>query len=158
MAISHHRHLITKHPFPDVSAGTDEFALLFTGSHAPIAQVQVHTHESPEAEESGGGGGGNSVEDDSTDVPTPCRDPPSTLDSADLSMYPIHPSLRDSAPLGLAHPLFTIEQLGVDRRLLVNRKRQLKMYRIWMQGKFRRTERDGSLTVGVAEPCDSPPY
>ncbi|KAI0050991.1 methyltransferase [Auriscalpium vulgare] len=29
-------------------------------------------------------------------------------------------------------------QLGVDRRLIVNRKRQLKMYRVWMQGKFRR--------------------
>ncbi|KAJ8503313.1 hypothetical protein ONZ45_g10977 [Pleurotus djamor] len=35
-------------------------------------------------------------------------------------------------------PLFTIEQLGVDRRLLVNRKRMLKMYRVWMQGKFRK--------------------
>ena len=38
----------------------------------------------------------------------------------------------------LRHPLFKIEQLGVDRRLLVNRKRQLKMYRVWMQGKFRK--------------------
>jgi tRNAThr (cytosine32-N3)-methyltransferase len=38
----------------------------------------------------------------------------------------------------LPHPLFKIEQLGVDRRLLVNRKRQLKMYRVWMQGKFRK--------------------
>ncbi|KAG8803999.1 hypothetical protein FRC17_006061, partial [Serendipita sp. 399] len=28
-----------------------------------------------------------------------------------------------------AHPLFNVEQLGVDRRLIVNRKRQLKMYR-----------------------------
>ena len=36
------------------------------------------------------------------------------------------------------HPLFSIEQLGVDRRLIVNRKRQLKMYRVWMQGKFRK--------------------
>ncbi|KZP01566.1 methyltransferase [Calocera viscosa TUFC12733] len=36
------------------------------------------------------------------------------------------------------HPLFSILQLGVDRRLLVNRKRQLKMYRVWMQGKFRK--------------------
>jgi hypothetical protein len=35
-------------------------------------------------------------------------------------------------------------QLGVDRRLLVNRKRQLKMYRVWMQGKFQRTEADGA--------------
>lgn len=28
--------------------------------------------------------------------------------------------------------------LGVDRRLLVNRSKQLKMYRCWMQGRFRK--------------------
>jgi len=37
-------------------------------------------------------------------------------------------------------PPFTTIQLGVDRRLLVNRKRELKMYRVWMQGKFRRND------------------
>lgn len=36
----------------------------------------------------------------------------------------------------LPHPLFSIQQLGVDNRLIVNRKRQLKMHRVWMQGKF----------------------
>ncbi|CED83267.1 Predicted methyltransferase [Phaffia rhodozyma] len=36
------------------------------------------------------------------------------------------------------HPLFEFEQLGVDRRLLVNRKKQLKMYRVWMQVKARK--------------------
>ncbi|EJU03679.1 methyltransferase [Dacryopinax primogenitus] len=34
------------------------------------------------------------------------------------------------------HPLFSAQQLGIDRRLLVNRKRQLKMYRVWVQAKF----------------------
>src|SRR5258706_5663967 len=34
------------------------------------------------------------------------------------------------------HPPFSTEQLGVDRRLILNRKRQLKMYRVWIQGKF----------------------
>ncbi|GAA5978141.1 hypothetical protein JCM10908_004243 [Rhodotorula pacifica] len=29
-------------------------------------------------------------------------------------------------------------QLGVDRRLLLNRKRQLKMFRVWMQGRWRK--------------------
>ncbi|KFY32588.1 hypothetical protein V493_00057 [Pseudogymnoascus sp. VKM F-4281 (FW-2241)] len=33
---------------------------------------------------------------------------------------------------------FEIVSLGVDRRLLVNRAKQLKMYRCWMQGRFRK--------------------
>ncbi|KAJ3045514.1 hypothetical protein HDV00_009168 [Rhizophlyctis rosea] len=33
---------------------------------------------------------------------------------------------------------FIIEQNGVDRRLIVNRSRKLKMYRVWLQGKFRK--------------------
>ena len=43
-----------------------------------------------------------------------------------------------SSDSGLPEPLFCTEQLGVDRRLLVNRKRQLKMYRVWVQAKFRK--------------------
>ncbi|KAH8664296.1 S-adenosyl-L-methionine-dependent methyltransferase [Xylariales sp. PMI_506] len=35
-------------------------------------------------------------------------------------------------------PSFEIEELGVDRRLLVNRARKLKMYRCWIQGRFRK--------------------
>ncbi|KAI7906696.1 S-adenosyl-L-methionine-dependent methyltransferase [Cokeromyces recurvatus] len=34
--------------------------------------------------------------------------------------------------------LFRIEQNAVDRRLIVNRQRKLKMYRVWLQGKFRK--------------------
>ena len=33
---------------------------------------------------------------------------------------------------------FEILKLGTDRRLLVNRQKQLKMYRCWMQGRFRK--------------------
>lgn len=36
------------------------------------------------------------------------------------------------------NPAFDIASLGVDRRLLVNRQRKLKMYRCWMQGRFRK--------------------
>ncbi|KAF4837891.1 tRNA(Thr) (cytosine(32)-N(3))-methyltransferase [Colletotrichum tropicale] len=32
--------------------------------------------------------------------------------------------------------VFTVNDIGVDRRLLVNRLRKLKMYRCWMQGRF----------------------
>ncbi|RMJ10479.1 hypothetical protein CDV36_009866 [Fusarium kuroshium] len=35
-------------------------------------------------------------------------------------------------------PQFEIENLGVDRRLLVNRASKLKMYRCWLQGRFRK--------------------
>jgi tRNAThr (cytosine32-N3)-methyltransferase len=50
----------------------------------------------------------------------------------------IHPNLLSPLANCPPHPLFAAEQLGVDRRLIVNRKRQLKMYRVWMQGKFRK--------------------
>lgn len=33
-------------------------------------------------------------------------------------------------------PLFEIQGLGFDRRMLVNRARRLKMYRCWLQGRF----------------------
>lgn len=35
-------------------------------------------------------------------------------------------------------PLFDIENLGADRRLLVNRAEKIKMYRCWLQGRFRK--------------------
>lgn len=33
-------------------------------------------------------------------------------------------------------PLFEVQELDFDRRMLVNRARRLKMYRCWLQGKF----------------------
>ncbi|KAI5303680.1 hypothetical protein KEM56_007304, partial [Ascosphaera pollenicola] len=35
-------------------------------------------------------------------------------------------------------PGFEVLDLGVDRRLLVNRQKQLKMYRCWIQGRFKK--------------------
>lgn len=37
-------------------------------------------------------------------------------------------------------PRFDIVNLDVDRRLIVNRQRKLKMYRCWMQGRFKKPE------------------
>lgn len=35
-------------------------------------------------------------------------------------------------------PRFEVEDLGVDRRLLINRSEKKKMYRCWLQGRFRK--------------------
>ncbi len=44
---------------------------------------------------------------------------------------------RDDPPPTSNHA-FEIISLGVDRRMLVNRQKQLKMYRCWIQGHFRK--------------------
>jgi tRNAThr (cytosine32-N3)-methyltransferase len=130
---------------------------LFTGSPAPptahlqlqqqVASTEVDD-ENGDGEDEGDCGAKDERSPDGLASPpiSPSLDfSPSTAHSPspDPSKHVIHPSLRDPGVLGLPHPLFTIMQLGVDRRLLVNRKRQLKMYRVWMQGKFQRTEADG---------------
>ena len=44
-------------------------------------------------------------------------------------------------------PSFEIVSLGVDRRLLINRQKQLKMYRCWIQGNFRKPGRSDQRDV-----------
>jgi tRNAThr (cytosine32-N3)-methyltransferase len=143
---------------------------LFTGSPAPPtahahAQLQQQAHESAsevevEVDEENGDDEDErlpdgrlasaaaippSLDSDSSSSAAPL---PGSSPDPDPSPHVIHPSLQGGPDvLGLAHPLFTIMQLGVDHRMLVNRKRQLKMYRVWMQGKFQRTEADGAPLV-----------
>lgn len=138
----------------------DELALLFTGSPAPPTAREAPESETIEVDEGNGDGEEECEVPAKDDLPAPSHIPPSSSPSftapGDPSTHSVHPSLRDPDALGLPHPLFTIKQLGVDRRLLVNRKRQLKMYRVWMQGKFQRTETDDALCP-ITEPNRSPP-
>ncbi|OAX36307.1 methyltransferase [Rhizopogon vinicolor AM-OR11-026] len=139
----------------------DELALLFTGSRASPAQKTSTMTEIVD-------------EDEDTAAPPPSHLPAQVaslashtpteitnlgsdalldLPSSSPSLPPssdVHPNLLQPLTHCPPHPLFKIEQLGVDRRLLVNRKRQLKMYRIWMQGKFRSSS-DSRMQIGTAQ-------
>ncbi|KAJ7035590.1 methyltransferase [Mycena alexandri] len=129
----------------------DELALLFTGARTQ-PQSTVETHETVE-EEAEDADGSRSITP--SPLPTPVLEPevpPSLEETTPESITmptpgQIHPSLLASPPLAL----FTAVQLGVDRRLLLNRKRQVKMYRVWMQAKFRKAAEVGSETESSTE-------
>ena len=48
---------------------------------------------------------------------------------------------------------FEVVDLEVDRRMLVNRKRELKMYRCWLQGRFRKVD-DGESNLSAEKVLD----
>ncbi|KAF8902380.1 S-adenosyl-L-methionine-dependent methyltransferase [Gymnopilus junonius] len=137
----------------------DELSLLFTGSKVsdtrlePTVSTTEVSHEEENGEENRSGTVSlNAALDAEIPPHTPSPSSPSPSHASQstpreetplpislpVNTSPIvHPNLL--APLSNCppHPLFAAEQLGVDRRLIVNRKRQLKMYRVWMQAKFR---------------------
>ncbi|KIL69148.1 hypothetical protein M378DRAFT_21376 [Amanita muscaria Koide BX008] len=125
----------------------DELALIFTGSlpnaSSPDSGAVIHIDDIID-EDSGAVDDGLPLEDIPTSGDVHIIHPPKpTLVSPSLSdprsdPAQVHPILKTPANDCPHHPLFSIEQLGVDRRLIVNRKRQLKMYRVWMQSKFRK--------------------
>ena len=131
-------------------------AILFTGSSAPKHLTQVSQSSELSIDRKEAEPGAHTQKDvepaDATD-PSLClvvaaqdaeECDPERLGSdlleaertrAKSDRMPLRPCKECKDPLPF-HPLFSIKQLGVDRRLLVNRKRQLKMYRVWMQGQF----------------------
>ena len=120
----------------------DELALLFTGSRVPnlFKTSNTETVEEEEGEPEASHAPWPAASSTPT-PPAPSTPTPELEDSSEATSQPtkaptIHSSLLTTQDV--AHPLFAIEQLGVDHRLIVNRKRQLKMYRVWMQGKFRK--------------------
>ncbi|GJE93230.1 S-adenosyl-L-methionine-dependent methyltransferase [Phanerochaete sordida] len=126
----------------------DELARLFTGAGLP-ASFQTTDTETVEEEDGAPASGQHTPAAPGT--PPADATPAADLDAAPsappapAAAQPAPPQTND-VPDGGVHPTgarFAIEQLGVDRRLIVNRKRQLKMYRVWMQGKFRKLEVEG---------------
>ncbi|KAF4610696.1 hypothetical protein D9613_007109 [Agrocybe pediades] len=132
----------------------DELSLLFTGNRVTETEVQP-TISTTEEDEDGNDTTTNSSfsrtlnNEDSSSPPLQQQQveqlqshedqPLSPQPQADtLTLASIHPNLLSPLKNCPPHPLFIAEQLGIDRRLIVNRKRQLKMYRVWMQGKFRK--------------------
>lgn len=129
-------------------AVTDELSLLFSGATATPAQKEDGNTGTVMEVEADDDGSFSTPQNKSATAGTPEPIPADSIPNSPLPPTPsegvLHPLLLDpiaNAPPGCpAHPLFSVEQLGVDRRLLVNRKRQVKMYRVWMQGKFRKLQ------------------
>lgn len=46
-------------------------------------------------------------------------------------------------------PVFEVAHIGVDRRMLVNRQRRLKMYRCWMQAVFRKAGEESEVRTST---------
>ena len=104
------------------------------GEEGETAQALPHTEPTTRAQSP------STPDQPTTDIDTSVIT--ETTANTQTNLSAIHPVLHESFQNdpGSSSPLFSMEQLGVDRRLIVNRKRLLKMYRVWMQGKFRKLE------------------
>ena len=68
------------------------------------------------------------------------------LNSSTQETKTFDPRGQDDEPV----PSFDIVHFGVDRRMLVNRQRRLKMYRCWMQAVFRKDAAASGTVTSVA--------
>lgn len=69
---------------------------------------------------------------------TPDRGVPFVQEAQDAEATGAAEAAEAVIPTGQKDGLFEILNLGIDRRLIVNRNRKLKMYRCWMQGHYRK--------------------
>jgi tRNAThr (cytosine32-N3)-methyltransferase len=75
-----------------------------------------------------------------TDTPESTADAHLAHKTAELALHD-----ADKEP----RPAFDVAHFGVDRRMLVNRQRRLKMYRCWMQAVFKKPGSDTGLQSSV---------
>lgn len=61
----------------------------------------------------------------------------------------VETSADDVANPETPRPVFEVAHIGVDRRMLVNRQRRLKMYRCWMQAVFRKAGRESEVPTST---------
>ncbi|GAA5875310.1 hypothetical protein JCM16303_000579 [Sporobolomyces ruberrimus] len=71
---------------------------------------------------------------------------PNVESSTEVKSAPID-SLSPPAPPATSANRLDLLQLGVDRRMILNRKRQLKMMRVWLQGRWKKREEESEETV-----------
>ncbi|KIY46812.1 methyltransferase [Fistulina hepatica ATCC 64428] len=114
-----------------------ELAFIFTGSTRGAWKDAVHVVQ----EETG-------VEVEQSDVVVEVAEGMARPERGTAATDGIHPNLC-RPPLG-GPSQFTTVSLGVDRRLIVNRKRKLKMYRVWMQGMFRKNNCERNAQIGAS--------
>jgi tRNAThr (cytosine32-N3)-methyltransferase len=87
-----------------------------------------------------------------TDTNTDTASPPSQFQTqteteaeADTSTSTPTSTSTSDAP----RPTFEVAHIGVDRRMLVNRQRRLKMYRCWMQAVFRKAGQESEVPTST---------
>lgn len=65
---------------------------------------------------------------------------PSVSSSAEVEEKPAEQEAPPHTEVSSATDLFEVEEIHFDRKLLVNRARKLKMYRCWLQARFRKKQ------------------
>jgi tRNAThr (cytosine32-N3)-methyltransferase len=72
-----------------------------------------------------------------------------SLDLHDPEQQEGHQSNDDVNNPETPRPTFEVAHIGVDRRMLVNRQRRLKMYRCWMQAVFRKAGQESQVATST---------
>ena len=72
-----------------------------------------------------------------------------SLELKDPKQQSVEQASVDVNDLQTPRPAFEVAHIGVDRRMLVNRQRRLKMYRCWMQAVFRKAGMESDVPTST---------